>query len=179
MGHRVQVYVYDESHGLSRRISRILTGRQFDGVWHTNVVVYGRELGYGYGIIFQQPSAVYEQELIDVIDMGETSVDEAVFIEFLGQLAARFGVDNYHLTVDWNCNHFTDECVFFLTGRNLPPWIRDFSTEVLSTRLGYFLRPVCAALFWKPRLVFAVLEWQSYLKLWVWYWWSRMLLCPT
>lgn len=27
-------------------------------------------------------------------------------------------------TTDWNCNHFTDECVFFLTGTHLPSYIR-------------------------------------------------------
>ncbi|KIP02870.1 hypothetical protein PHLGIDRAFT_275492 [Phlebiopsis gigantea 11061_1 CR5-6] len=140
MNHRVQVHVYDSSRGLSRRIPWLLTGRHFDGVWHTNVVVYGRELGYGYGINSLPPGKRYGQELIDVIDMGETAVDEAAFIEFLAQLAGRFTVDNYHLT-DWNCNHFTDECVFFLTGRSLSPWIREFSSEVLSTRFGYFLRP--------------------------------------
>lgn len=79
---------------------------------HTNIVVYGRELGYGYGIIFQQPGQVYvrsvlriplpladgllhqEQELIEVINVGETLVDEEAFTEFLVQLADRFTVDN-------------------------------------------------------------------------------------
>lgn len=33
MSNKVQVYVYDQSNGLAKQLSRMLTGKQIDGVW--------------------------------------------------------------------------------------------------------------------------------------------------
>ena len=70
----VQLYVYDLSNGLARQLSGQLLGRQVDGIWfviprflgewsdevflkcrHTSIVVFGREMFYGRGIITTAP----------------------------------------------------------------------------------------------------------------------------
>lgn len=45
--HRVELYIYDLSQGLASVMSQMLIGRQLDGIWHTSVVVYGREFFFG------------------------------------------------------------------------------------------------------------------------------------
>lgn len=46
----VKVRIYDLSQGLAKNLSRMLIGKQIDGIWHTGVVVFGKEYFYGGGI---------------------------------------------------------------------------------------------------------------------------------
>lgn len=45
--YRVELYIYDLSQGLASVMSQMLVGRQLDGIWHTSVVVYGKEFFFG------------------------------------------------------------------------------------------------------------------------------------
>lgn len=45
--YRVELFIYDLSQGLASVMSQMLIGRQLDGIWHTSVVVYGREFFFG------------------------------------------------------------------------------------------------------------------------------------
>jgi PPPDE putative peptidase domain len=51
----VKLYVYDLSNGLARQLSLQMTGKQIDGVWHTSVVIFGKEVFYGQGISITAP----------------------------------------------------------------------------------------------------------------------------
>lgn len=43
----VLLYIYDLTHGLASGLSQMLLGRHIEGIWHTAVVIYGREYFYG------------------------------------------------------------------------------------------------------------------------------------
>lgn len=43
----VQLYVYDMTNGVAAVMSQMLLGQQIEGIWHTAVVVYGREFFFG------------------------------------------------------------------------------------------------------------------------------------
>lgn len=43
----VQLYIYDLTNGMAEMMSQMILGRHIEGVWHTAVVVYGREFFYG------------------------------------------------------------------------------------------------------------------------------------
>lgn len=62
----VVLNVYDLSHGsflsilevfsqackgMARQLSPMIIGKQIDGIWHTGVLVFGREFYYGGGMI--------------------------------------------------------------------------------------------------------------------------------
>ena len=40
-------------------MSLALTGKQIDGIWHTSVVAWGREVYYGQGILESQPGRTH------------------------------------------------------------------------------------------------------------------------
>ena len=40
---KVVIYVYDLTHGMAAQFSESLIGKRIEGVWHTAVVVYGKE----------------------------------------------------------------------------------------------------------------------------------------
>ncbi|KAG2343218.1 DUF862-domain-containing protein [Suillus weaverae] len=142
----VKVYVYDLSKGLAGQLSLQLTGKQIDGVWHTSVVAFGKEIFYGPGICETEPGQSHHGSPLSIIDIGETSIDEQTFVEYLSQIKEHYTADKYHL-LDFNCNSFTNDCLGFLTGGSLPSYIKDLPSDFLSTPFGAALRPTIDAMF--------------------------------
>ncbi|TFK24385.1 thioredoxin family protein [Coprinopsis marcescibilis] len=145
----VKLYVYDLSNGMARQLSRQLTGRQIDGIWHTSVVVFNNEIFYGQGISITQPGKSHHGTPMQILDMGETAIDEATFTAWLSELRNHYTADKYHL-LEFNCNSFTNDCVGFLTGASIPDFIKDLPTDFLSTPFGQSLRPTIDAMYRRP-----------------------------
>ncbi|KAI0345887.1 DUF862-domain-containing protein [Trametopsis cervina] len=143
---KVQLYVYDLSNGLARQLSRQLTGRQIDGIWHTSVVVFGKEIFYGQGISITPPGQSHHGRPLQVIDMGQTAIDETTFQEFLDEMRDHYTADK----VNFNCNSFTNDCIGLLTGGSIPDWIKDLPSDFLSTPFGASLRPTIDAMYRRP-----------------------------
>ncbi|ORY25189.1 PPPDE putative peptidase domain-domain-containing protein [Naematelia encephala] len=143
---KVELYVYDLSRGMAKSMSLMLTGKQIDGIWHTSVVAYGREVFFGQGIMEAKPGATHHGAPLYKIDMGETSIDEETFQEYLTSLQELYTPAAYHL-IEFNCNHFTADVVGFLTGREIPNWISGLPAEFLSTPFGQAMRPQIDAMF--------------------------------
>ncbi|KAJ1557827.1 hypothetical protein HK405_015077, partial [Cladochytrium tenue] len=135
-GAAVQLYLYDLSAGLARMLSQQLTGTHIEGVWHTSIVLYGKEVYFGQGsrqcfrsldlrdrpadprlpgIEVQEPGSVPHGHLVQVIPMGTTGIPEDVFWEYIDSLRDVWTADKYHLFNN-NCNSFTRPL-----GRQLAP----------------------------------------------------------
>lgn len=98
------------------------------GIFHSGVEVHGME--YGFGAHEYPSSGVFEVEPRSCpgfifrrsIRMGSTDMSRSEFRTFMEQLASKYHGDNYHLIAK-NCNHFTDEVCFRLTGKPIPGWV--------------------------------------------------------
>ncbi|KAF9525052.1 PPPDE putative peptidase domain-containing protein [Crepidotus variabilis] len=145
----VKLYVYDLTNGMAKQLSMQLTGKQIDGIWHTSVVVFGKEIFYGQGILMTQPGRSHHGQPLQVIDMGETALDQDTFNDYLAEMRTHYTADKYHL-LDFNCNSFTDDCIGFLTGNSIPSFVKDLPTDFLSTPFGDALRPTIDAMFRRP-----------------------------
>ncbi|KAK8845473.1 hypothetical protein IAR55_006186 [Kwoniella newhampshirensis] len=143
---KVQLYVYDLSHGMAKSMSLMLTGKQIDGIWHTAVVAYGREIFYGQGILESVPGTTHHGPPLHMIDVGETHIDESTLNEYLRSLGEMYTPTKYHL-IEFNCNHFSADLVGFLTGQDIPSWISDLPAEFLSTPFGQAMKPQIDAMF--------------------------------
>ena len=51
----VKLNVYDLSQCMCKAMSKQLCGTQIDGIWHTGIVVYGKEYYFGGGISYDLP----------------------------------------------------------------------------------------------------------------------------
>ncbi|KAG9119258.1 hypothetical protein FRC07_005783, partial [Ceratobasidium sp. 392] len=102
---------------------------------------------------------------LQIIDFGETAIDEDTFNEYLTEIREHYTADKYHLLgglvlglevwcvtkfVDFNCNSFTNDVIGFLTGQHIPSWIRDLPADFLSTPFGASLRPTIDNMFRRP-----------------------------
>lgn len=144
---KVELYVYDLSNGLARSLSLPLTGRQIDGIWHTSVVLWNREIYYGQGILeVSPPGTTHHGNPVQKIELGTTQIDEATFEEYLDNMRDHYTGEKYHL-LEFNCNSFTNDVVGFLTGGTIPSWITNLPSEFLSTPFGASLRPQIDAMF--------------------------------
>ena len=55
MAEKVTLLVYDITAGLAKSMSKAIVGQQIDAVYHTSLIVYGREYFYGGGICESMP----------------------------------------------------------------------------------------------------------------------------
>lgn len=142
--HPVKVYVYDLSHGLAAVYSPMILGTPIEAIYHTSVVIYGKEYYIDQGIkMCQTPGTTKYGHPKEVLDMGLTYIDEETFDEFLLDLK-NHDEQKYHAAAydlfDNNCNHFTDVVLEFLVGKNLEDRILKLPQQVLATPNGQMLK---------------------------------------
>eukprot|EP00177_Eucheuma_denticulatum_P003931 GFKZ01007109.1.p1 GENE.GFKZ01007109.1~~GFKZ01007109.1.p1 ORF type:complete len:445 (-),score=56.15 GFKZ01007109.1:1609-2943(-) len=137
----VSLRVYDLSQGMARTMSPALLGKQIDGIWHTGIVVFGREYYFGGGICADLPGATPYGQPIDVQSMGSTNKTLDQFRSFLSSISHRFTFASYHL-LDNNCNNFSDTCCRFLVDKGIPRYILDLPAQAMNSPLGPMIRPI-------------------------------------
>ncbi|XP_077272873.1 uncharacterized protein LOC143903278 isoform X1 [Temnothorax americanus] len=147
MSTTVELYIYDLTKGMAAIMSPFLIGRQLDGVWHTGIVVYGREYFFGpAGIQSVRPGGTELRDPQRVEKLGETYLPYSVFLEYINGLGtSTFASGTYNL-FKHNCNSFTEEVSNFLVGKGIPKFILDLPEEILQTPIGQALAPLIETL---------------------------------
>ncbi|KAI8997841.1 PPPDE putative peptidase domain-containing protein [Pilobolus umbonatus] len=151
MSSSVKLYVYDLSMGLAKSMSVAYTGKQIDGIWHTSVVVYGKEFFYGQGIMITPPGQSQHGQPVETIEMGDTFLPLEVVMEYIDSQRSIFTPERYHL-LDFNCNTFSNDLCQFLTGKAIPNHITDLPAEFLNTPLGQSFLPHIEGMFGRSNL---------------------------
>lgn len=147
----VHLYIYDLTKGLARQLSLALLGKQLDGIWHTGIVVFGREYFFGGGGIEScRPCGTILGQPTQVHKIGTTQVSYALYLEYLGEMGvSSFSGETYNL-FNHNCNNFSNEVAQFLTGNPIPSFITELPQDVLNTPIGQAMKPLIDALAYNP-----------------------------
>jgi len=135
---KVTVNVYDLSRGFVKPLSKQILGTEIEGIWHTGIVVYDREYFFGGGIQHLPKGQFATSQNIEIykeIDMGYTDIQQDMFHEYLATLYKKHNQDTYNIIKN-NCNHFSNDILEFLTGKNMPPYILDQVNSLCTTPLG-------------------------------------------
>ncbi|CAA0823879.1 PPPDE putative thiol peptidase family protein [Striga hermonthica] len=140
-GHNVSLNVYDLSQGLARQLSTTFLGKAIEGIWHTGVVVYGREYYFGGGIQSDPVGKTPYGTPIRVVDLGVTHVPKDVFEMYLEEINPRYTAETYSLMTH-NCNNFSNEVAQFLVGATIPDYILNLPNEVMSSPMGALMLPM-------------------------------------
>lgn len=133
----VQLYIYDLSRGLAKTLSPMFLGKHLPGIWHTSIVVYGRE--YFFGAMGIESCGAGETILKDpdqILSLGRTELPYSLFLEYIFASGESSYKPHTYDLFRHNCNNFTQEVAVFLTGKSIPQEILDLPEEFLSTPLG-------------------------------------------
>lgn len=124
----------------------MLLGTPIEGVWHTGVVLDGREeVFFGYGIQRTRAGTTMFGQPHHIIDVGTSEVDPAMLNELLADISPRFRPQDYSLLTH-NCNHFSNELVQLLTGESVPDYIISQAQVIFNTPFGESIMPMVMAM---------------------------------
>ncbi|GBF96242.1 hypothetical protein Rsub_08787 [Raphidocelis subcapitata] len=142
----VQLHLYDLTRGMASALSPMLLGRHVAGIWHSGVVVHGREWFFGYGISSTHAGGSPFGQPDMTIVLGSTEVPPEMVKDIVNDLRPRFRPQDYNL-IQNNCNHFSSELAQLLTGEDIPAFVKDQAKEILEgTALGRQFAPLILSL---------------------------------
>ncbi|GAV72849.1 DUF862 domain-containing protein [Cephalotus follicularis] len=98
------------------------------GIFHSGLEIHGKE--YGFGAHDFPVSGVFEVEPRSCpgfifrcsIPLGRIKMSPSEYRSFIETAASEYHGDTYHL-ISKNCNHFTDDISWRLTGKHIPGWV--------------------------------------------------------
>ena len=115
----VWLYQYDLTNGVGPKICKFMTGIEIEGVWHTSLVVYGKEYFFGGGIQRGYPGYTPYGTPLKKSFFGKTTKTQKEFEDYLdNELDKVYNADTYHIYKN-NCNHFTNAICLYLCGKPL------------------------------------------------------------
>eukprot|EP00252_Welwitschia_mirabilis_P022066 TRINITY_DN5850_c0_g1_i1.p1 TRINITY_DN5850_c0_g1~~TRINITY_DN5850_c0_g1_i1.p1 ORF type:complete len:291 (-),score=56.73 TRINITY_DN5850_c0_g1_i1:276-1148(-) len=140
-GEKVFLNVYDLSQGLARQLSTTFLGKAIEGIWHTGIVVYGKEYYFGGGIQNSPQGQTPYGRPWKVVELGVTHIPKEVLEDFLQEISPRYTTETYSL-LSHNCNNFSNEVAQFLVGCGIPDFILRLPEEVMNSPMGALLMPM-------------------------------------
>lgn len=143
---KVSLWMYDISDGKAKQLSWWLLGHQFDGIWHTGVVVEWpekkSEFWFGGNLFESEPGKTPFGEPVEKRSLGYTyKLREEVWQHVARTLAHEFNSANYDVLTH-NCNHFSDKLNMFLSNEHIPDEVRKQPDMVMDTLTARALRPL-------------------------------------
>mmetsp|Transcript_35465 Transcript_35465/g.81134 ORF Transcript_35465/g.81134 Transcript_35465/m.81134 type:complete len:529 (+) Transcript_35465:144-1730(+) len=155
----VELLLYDLSEGLAEQYGGVLLGEHIPAVYHTSVLVHGKEYFYGRCVyqnsspplIGQFGSALtkFAEPLrvstyvpgLDVYPLGHTFASEQIVKGIASNLSAGcYASGRYHPLTN-NCNHFAHEFAQHLTGLGIPMAVRKQTEMFLRSNAIQALLP--------------------------------------
>uniref|UniRef100_A0A8D8TQ74 Desumoylating isopeptidase 1 n=1 Tax=Cacopsylla melanoneura TaxID=428564 RepID=A0A8D8TQ74_9HEMI len=142
-GAEVQLYIYDLSQGMAATFSQMFIQKHIDGIWHTAIVVYGKEIYFGgSGISATTPGTTVLGQPLRKETLGVTQVPYEILLDYLNGLASSTFAGHTYNLLRHNCNTFSNELSQFLVGKQIPQYILDLPNEALSSPIVQQFLPI-------------------------------------
>lgn len=139
---KVYLYLYDLSNGKASWLSPLLLGLRVDGIWHSAVVVHGKEYWFGGRVYESVPGRSQWGEPDRVIELGETMLTVEDAEDFISrELMDEFTSESYDI-LSHNCNHFSEQVCRFLTSRHIPEDVLRQAERVMESPAAQAARPL-------------------------------------
>eukprot|EP00929_Paragymnodinium_shiwhaense_P070428 TRINITY_DN35671_c0_g1_i1.p1 TRINITY_DN35671_c0_g1~~TRINITY_DN35671_c0_g1_i1.p1 ORF type:complete len:920 (+),score=223.87 TRINITY_DN35671_c0_g1_i1:108-2867(+) len=145
MGRRkeqVTLHYYDLSSGVAHSLTPLLFGKRLEGIWHTGIVVLGREYFYGGGVFYHAPGVSSFGTPDKAVPLGYTLREqEELERHIILVLKEQFNPETYDVMTK-NCNHFTDAVALQLLNRHIPDEVLSQPEFVANSALATTIRPM-------------------------------------
>lgn len=145
MSSKVELYRYDLTNGMASQYAPILIGRALEGIWHTSIVVFGKEYYFdgGVGIVSGLPGQTRFglPKRSEVLGFTTRTMDSFEKWNQDKVEANYFGPESYIL-MERNCNHYSQEACRFLLEKDIPDDVRLMIPTLLATPLGQMIGPM-------------------------------------
>jgi len=137
----VELHYYDVSKRSARFLAPLLLGHLEDGLWHTGLVVFGKEYYFKGGVQVDDPGTSDFGKPTKVLRLGMTLRSRReMHAHLVHRIESLFRDDTYDVFTN-NCNHFCDALALFLLGRHVPDEVRLLPDRLLQSVLAKMLRP--------------------------------------
>ena len=133
--YKVELWLYDLSKGVSKHLSELIFQKHFEGIWHSSIVVYGKEHYIAGDIVIGEPGKSHYGKVSRTMELGYTDIPEVIFHQFIATIVDDHTEENYDLMKN-NCNHFSDKCSQFLLEKGIPVGVRDLPSDIMKTPVG-------------------------------------------
>jgi len=138
----VNIHFYDLSGGVAKAVSPCLLGKPLEGLWHTGVVVYGKEYFFGGEIFYDKPGQTAFGKPTKMLRIGWTLQRQAELHDFIVEdLRPMFNREVYDI-MHRNCNHFTDIVVLWLTGHRIGVEVTSQPEQIMQLPMARLVRPL-------------------------------------
>eukprot|EP00756_Hemistasia_phaeocysticola_P045640 Hpha_TRINITY_DN19388_c0_g1::TRINITY_DN19388_c0_g1_i1::g.81202::m.81202 len=164
-GFDVCLHVYDLSKGWIKRSGSALFGRPIGGIYHTGVVVYGREYFFEGGLTSVAPGRTRfgktGDKHVEKRRMGKTNVTQEEFELWVrSQERLKYGPLEYHL-VENNCNHFSEDAVRFLLHKEIDQDIASLPDLMTTTAVGRLTKSLVDKFFGGWQWTSLINQWRA------------------
>lgn len=118
----VTLFVYDLSKGAIGRfkdLAKFITGTAHEAIYHTSIVVWGKEYYFSGGIAISEPGTTDFGTPINKIPLGRTEITKEDFEKHLKKIGPHFTHEKYDVFKN-NCNHLSNDLSKFLLNKFIP-----------------------------------------------------------
>lgn len=141
----VKLYMYDLSKGMAKTLAPVLgswlSAEAFDGVWHSGVVVFGKEYFFNGELVHVSPGETTWGPPTKVVTIGHTSCSRKALHQFVvEELRAVFNKSSYDALYN-NCNHFADRVCMYLCKRHIPDYVLQQHEQLAKLPALRLMRP--------------------------------------
>lgn len=141
MGRRkvpVELLLYDITQGKTELFSSVLLGKKFEAIYHSSILVHGKEFWYGGNIFMSEPpmsqhfgptleksstmklqQSTYLPQLKSV-HLGYTLMTLDEIVEYQAQRMGEKFTRNEYDVLTRNCNHYSNDLAQVLCGSSIP-----------------------------------------------------------
>lgn len=140
--HKVSLYLYDLSNGLSESLSATLIGTKLEAIWHSGVVAFGKEYYFSKDTMFDEAGKTGFGKPTKILHLGSTLWhQDELHRHICRELKPIFHRGTYDVVLN-NCNHFSDRLCMYLLGRRLPEEVLRQPRCLMQSNTIRTLRPL-------------------------------------
>lgn len=138
----VVLHMYDLSSGAASSISPYLLGERLGGIWHTGIVVFGKEYYFGGEIYYDTPGKTCFGIPAKRLPLGNTLWrQEELHQLIVHELKSIYCREAYDVILH-NCNHFSNHICEWLTGHALPDEVLKQPEKLMQSLITRAARPL-------------------------------------